>query len=428
MSVMKTMQMGVSGLRAETGALSVVGDNIANVNTIGFKYSRAQFEDVLGNVAGRKMTSGAGGVRLIRTQQIFTQGALANTGVTTDLGLSGDGFFIVEGNIDGINGQFYSRAGQMTMRKDGVLVNPQGLELQGYAAQPGGGFKSGLSSIQVSPAPLPPKPTDAVTVVANLDSSSAKVAPWDPQDPATTSNFSTSITTYDSLGNAHAVDVYFRMTGANTWEYHGLVDGAEVSPPVTGNHEWVSGTLTFDTEGKLVSDTVTSGGTIDFLGATPGQAVALDFGDPTAGGGTGQQGITQYGSPSSVVSQNQNGYAPGELTGIDISPDGVVMGVYSNGESVAAGQVAVAKFQAQTDLGRAGHNLWLKTRDSGEPAIGAAGTSGRAAIVSGALEQSNVDIAGQFVEMISHQRAFSANSKTITTADEMLMEIVNLKR
>ncbi len=429
MSVIKTMQTGVSGLRAETAALSVVGDNVANVNTIGFKYSRAQFEDVLGSVAGRPLTSGGAGVRMVRAQQIFTQGSLNNTGVGTDLGLSGDGFFIVEGTMDGINGQFYTRAGEMNLRNDGTLINPQGLELQGYAALTTGGFASALGPIQVSTAALAPLPSSQIDVVANIDSNETVItAPWDPQDPANTSNFSTSITVYDSLGNSHNADVYFRKTGPNNWEYHGLVDGAEVSPPVPGNSEWVSGTLAFDTEGKLVSDTLATGGTVDFLGATPGQAIAFDFGDAIANGGTGQQGVTQYGSPSGVTSQGQDGYSSGELTGIDISSDGIVSGVYSNGETVAAGQIAVAKFQAQQSLGRAGHNLWIQTRDSGDPAVGAAGTTGRAAVVAGTLEQSNVDLAAQFVDMIAHQRAFSANSKTITTADEMLAELVNLKR
>jgi flagellar hook protein FlgE len=429
MSVIRTMQTGVSGLRAETAALSVVGDNIANVNTIGFKYSRAQFEDVLGSTPGARMTSGGAGVRMVRAQQIFTQGALTNTGVGTDLGLSGDGFFVVEGQMNGTTGQFYSRAGQMTLRNDGVLINPQGLELQGYESLPGGGFASGLSSLQVSTASLPPLATTNMEVVANLDATEQTPAlPWDPQDPANTSNFSTSMTVYDSLGNAHQAEVYFAKTGANTWEYHGLVDGAEVTPAVPGNHEYVTGTLDFDTNGSLVNNTVTAGGTVDFVGATPGQAITNDFGTPISAGGTGQDGITQFGSASGVSSQNQDGYTSGELSGLDISADGVVSGVYTNGETVAAGQIAVAKFQAQTDLGRAGGNLWVKTRDSGEPALGAAGSAGRASVISGALEQSNVDVAQQFVSMIAHQRAFSANSKTITTADEMYSELVNLKR
>ncbi|MCA9625646.1 MAG: flagellar hook protein FlgE, partial [Myxococcales bacterium] len=382
-----------------------------------------------GSVAGQKMTTGGAGVRMVRAQQIFTQGALTNTGVTTDLGLSGDGFFVVAGTMDGMTGQFYSRAGQMTLRKDGMVINPQGLELQGYAALPGGGFGSKLTGIQVSTASLAPRSTTEMKVVANLDATeTTPTAPWDPQDPAATSNFSTSMTVYDSLGNAHQTEIYFRKTGPNTWEYHGLVDGSEVTPVVAGNDEWVTGQLTFTTDGALQSDTVTAGGTIDFTGATPGQAITLDLGDPISGGGTGQLGLTQYGSPSGVSSQQQDGYTSGELSGLDISADGIVSGIYTNGETVAAGQIAVAKFQAQTDLGRAGHNLWVKTRESGEPAIGAAGGSGRAAVVSGTLESSNVDIAAQFVDMIAHQRAFSANSKTIQTADEMLSELVNLKR
>jgi flagellar hook protein FlgE len=423
------MQTGASGLRAESSALGVVGDNVANVNTVGFKSSRAIFEDVLGSVAGRQMQGGGAGVRMVRAQQIFTQGALTNTGVATDLALSGEGFFVVKGTLDGMTGQFYSRAGQTTMRADGTIINPQGLELQGYTALPGGGFSSALGSIQLSTAALPPQASTSIELTANLDANETPpTLPWDPQDPAATSNFSTSMTVYDSLGNTHAVDVYFRNTGLNTWEYHGIVNGQEVTPPAAGNYEWLSGQLTFDTQGRLVSDTITSGGTVDFAGAQPGQALTVDFGDPIAAGGTGQTGVTQYGSASSVSGQSNDGYAAGELTGIDISADGVVSGVYSNGETIAAAQIAVAKFQAPQELGRAGHNVWMQTRDSGDPAIGAAGTGGRAAVVAGALEQSNVDLANEFVSMIAHQRAFSANSKTITTADEMLAELVQLKR
>ncbi|MBI4952585.1 MAG: flagellar hook protein FlgE [Myxococcales bacterium] len=430
MSVNKTMNTGVSGLTAAGNALGVVGDNVANVNTVGFKLSRAAFEDVLGGVAGARAHEAGSGVRMVRAQQIFTQGAITTTGVATDLALSGDGFFAVAGSVDGQSGQFYTRAGQFQLRADGTVINPQGLELQGYAALLGGGFESKLSSINIPTSALPPRATTTVDLTANLDATEPLIpAPWDPQNPGQTSNHSTSITVYDSLGNAHALEIYFRKTGANTWEYHGIVDGDEVSPPQPGlNVEWVSGTLAFDTDGKLVSDTPIGGGTIDFLGATPGQAIALDFGDPTSLGGTGMLGVTQYGSQSNVSAQTQDGYASGDIAGIEITPDGVVNGAYSNGETLAIAQVAVAKFRAPEGLARAGHNLWMHTVSAGDPTIGAAGSGGRGGIVAGALEQSNVDLASQFVDMITYQRAFSANSKTITTADEMLAEIVNLKR
>ncbi len=426
MSITKAMWAGVSGLSAEGQALGVVGDNVANSNTIGFKQSRAIFEDVLGGALGQNL---GGGVRMARSQQLFAQGSVVNTGQATDLALTGDGFFVVKGTVGGVSGEFYSRAGQFTTDAQGFMVNPSGLRLQGYAANPAGGFSATLGDISVPTTPLPPKATTSFEVVANLDASETPPAlPWDPADPTNTSNFSTSTTLYDSLGNPHAAEIYYVNTGPGTWDYHAVVDGAEVAGGTPGTpFEFGSGSLTFDTNGYL-QDHVAGASTVDFVGATPGQAITFDFGTPISAGGTGIDGLTQFGSPSNVTSQEQDGYSSGALTGVQIDGDGVVNGIYSNGEQVALAQIAVAKFASNDGLARAGQNVWMATRDSGEAALGAASSGGRAAIVAGALEQSNVDIAAQFVELITHQRAFQANSKTITTADEMLQELVNLKR
>ncbi|MFO0611654.1 MAG: flagellar hook protein FlgE [Polyangiaceae bacterium] len=426
MSIMNAMWNGVSGLSAEAQALGVVGDNVANSNTTGFKASRAVFEDILGGAVGE---GAGGGVRMARAQQIFAQGSISNTGQPTDLALTGDGFFVVHGTVDGVDGDFYTRAGQMGLDASGFLTNSAGMKLQGYPAA-NGGFAGTMSDIQVPSGALAPKPTANFSLDANLDSNAVTPAlPWDAQNPVATSNFSTSTTMYDSLGNAHSVDVYFNKTGNGTWDYHALVDGAEVTGGTPGqNTEILSGSLVFDTNGALQSNSVTAGGTVDFVGATPAQAIAFDLGTPAASGGTGLDGITQYGSASNVSEQSQDGYASGSLSGVSVDASGVVNAAYTNGQKVAVAQIAVAKFASNDGLARAGHNLWAATRESGAAAMGAAGTGGRASIVSGALESSNVDIASQFVELISHQRSFQANSKTITTADEMLQELVNLKR
>jgi flagellar hook protein FlgE len=429
MGIVNAMYSGVSGLSAEGDALGVVGDNVSNSNTIGFKQSRAVFEDILASAVGAPNAAGAG-VRMARIQQIFAQGTLLNTGQATDLALSGDGFFVVNGTLDGITGNFYTRAGQTTLRNDGTLINSSGFALQGYAAQPGGTFSAQLGPIQVPTAALSPRATTEISLTANLDASAqVPAAAWDPQNPAATSNYSTSIRVYDSLGNAHTVDVYFRKTGANTWEYHALTPGADIQGGTPGqNVEIASGGLTFNTAGALQAVNVTTAGSASFVNATPNQAIAFDFGTPIASGGTGLGGATQFGAPSNVSSQSQDGYSSGDLSGVKIESDGTVKGIYSNGEQLAVGKLAIAKFRSNDGLGRAGHNLWTATRESGEPAIAEAGAGGRGAIVAGALEQSNVDIAQQFVELIAHQRAFQANSKTITTANEMLQEVVNLKR
>jgi flagellar hook protein FlgE len=427
MSILRAMYAGVSGLNAEGSALGVVGDNVANTNTIGFKQSRAIFSNVLGAAIGSNVPGA--GVQMTRTQQIFGQGAIVTTGQATDVALSGDGFLVVSGNVDGTYGQFYSRAGQLNLRQDGVLVNSSGLSVQGYQSDGTGGFTTKPSDIKLSNAPIPPKATGTVGVSANLDASATTPAvPWDPQNPSATSNVSTSMTVYDSLGNAHVADVYFRKNAAGDWDYHALAKGSEIAGgPPTGNLEVASGSLTFDAKGALANHTVTTPAAIDFIGASPGQPLTFDFGNPTSAGGTGLGGLTQFGSPSSVSSQRQDGYASGSLAGVKIDSDGTVNGIYTNGKMLAAGRIAVAKFGSNDGLARAGSNLWIATRESGEAALGAGGTGGRAAMVAGSLEQSNVDIAQQFVELIAHQRAFQGNSKTITTADQMLQELMNIK-
>jgi flagellar hook protein FlgE len=247
-------------------------------------------------------------------------------------------------------------------------------------------------------------------------------SPIDPADPTSYSEGSpVSTTVYDSLGGAHTVDVYFAKT-ATGWDYQVVAQPGEISSlnPIE------AGTLTFNTDGSLASvtpDPAQSNPVSFNNGSAPGQTITLDFG--TIGG---TDGLTQNDSPTAATFVSADGYAAGNLSGIQIDADGTVNGVYSNGENMPIGQLVVAKFASNNGLARSGRNTWMETRASGEALLGAPGSGGKASVVSGALEQSNVDIAGQFVEMIAHQRAFQANSKTITTADEMLQELNNLKR
>jgi flagellar hook protein FlgE len=425
------MYSGVSGLRAESEAISVVGDNIANVNTIGFKGQRAVFEDVLGHSILAGSSQAGSGVRMGDVQQLFTQGSLSNTGVSTDIALNGEGFLVVKGTVDGIQGNFYTRAGQLNIDKDGFLVNPQGMQIQGYLANPDGTIQAAVDSLKVSTAALAPRATGEIGVNANLDATAATPAlPWDPADPATTSNYSTSISVYDSLGTAHSLDVYFRKSGPNAYEYHVMADGADINGGTPGVLQEIGagGTLAFTATGAL-NDATTPQLSIDFAGGAAGaQLIDLDFGADIAGGGTGLDGTTQFASPSAVSSQSQDGYATGEFSGISIDAAGLVQGLYTNGQKLSLGQLAVAKFRSNDGLARAGQNLWAETGESGAAALAAAGSGGRGAITGGALESSNVDLAEEFVGLIQHQRSFSANSRTITTADEMLQELINIKR
>jgi flagellar hook protein FlgE len=429
MSIYNAMYSGVSGLVAEDDALGVIGNNLANTNTVGFKESRAIFESVLGGTVGQEGAIG-GGVRMATAQQIFSEGSMQTTGQPTDVAISGDGFFVVNGNVSGVQGNFYTRAGQTSLSANGTLVNPDGLPFQGYMSNGDGTFSSTLGNIQVDTAALPPQASSNLTITANLDSTATPpTLPWDPQNPANTSNFSTSLQSYDSLGNAHTLNVYFQNTGPGAWTYHVLGNGSEITGGTPGqNDEIATGNLTFNTAGALQSNTVTSGGTVSFVGATANQALSFNFGSQVANGGTGLDGVTDFGSPSSVSAQSADGYASGALSSVQIDSSGVVDGVYSNGQTIAIGQLAIAKFQSDTGLGQAGQNLWTATQDSGAAAFGQAGSGGRGALVSGSLEASNVDIATQFTDLIAHQTGFEASSKTITTADQMLQDLIAMKQ
>jgi flagellar hook protein FlgE len=428
MSILRTMYTGVSGLNAEGDALGVVGDNIANSNTVGFKGQRAIFEDML----GRSMSeTGAGaGVRMSEIQQMFNQGALTNTGVSTDMSISGDGFFVVSGSVNGTKGNFYSRAGQFSIDAKGSVVNPAGLALQGYPANKDGSFSPNVAGVSVPTSSLAPSPSTKMSVVANLDASAVPpAAPWNVASPTSTSNFSTAMTVSDSLGKSHNVSLYFEKTAtAGQWNYHAVVDGGDLTGGVAGtNVEIGSGSMQFGTNGSLTSVTTATPIAANFVNAAPAQAISLNFGSSTGAGGSGTDGMTQYAAPSSVASQTADGYAAGDLVGVNIDGQGIVRGNYSNGQKIALAQIALAKFNSNEGLARAGQDLWTETQNSGSAALGGAGVGGRGSVTAGTLEQSNVDIATQFVDLIAHQRAFQADSKTITTADEMMQDLVNLK-
>ncbi|RMG17019.1 MAG: flagellar hook protein FlgE [Deltaproteobacteria bacterium] len=431
MSLLTSLWSGRSGLQASSTDLSVIGDNISNANTIGFKGSRAAFEDALAQnlmgVNAAAMSQRGLGTKLQAIQRIMVQGALVNTGLATDLAIQGPGFFVVKGNYGGQEGQFYTRAGQFTVDENGMLVNLDGLRVQGYLADAVGNITRQVGDLQVGNAISAPRATTTISIDANLDADATIPPAWDPTDPTGTSNFSTSVTVYDSLGNAHQVEVYFRKNGAGDWEWHAMTDGANVQGGTAGTlSEIASGTLTFGTNGELTAQTQTSN--FNPVGATQPQPLTFDFGTDTGSGGTGLDGITQFAGASAASFINQDGYPAGDLSFVTVESDGTVVGTFSNGEVRALGQVVLADFQAPDQLTRLGGNLFGETKQSGEPTIDSAGTGGRGALVSGALEQSNVDLAEEFIRMITAQRGFQANSKVISTSDQLLAELMTLKR
>lgn len=414
--------------------MSVVSDNIANVNTVGYKGSRATFRDQLnastaGGFGNARMAAGSG-ARLADVEQMWSQGALLTTDAPTDLAISGEGFFVVQGEANGAPGTYFSRAGQFKVSTEGYMENSEGLRVQGYTVAADGTVNGQLSDMHVDPGTLPASATTAITISANVDANSSVIAaPFDVNDPGNTSNFSTNITVYDSLGNDHETTVYFRKTAANTWDWHALVDGGEITGGTAGTPvQGANGSLSFTTNGELNTET-TAASSWDFLGATPGQAITFDFGTSiTTDGGTGLDGSTQFGTPSTTNALSQDVFASGTVAALNITQDGVINGVFTNGQARELGVIALADFTNQDGLQRMGDALWASTTDSGDPLMGGAATGGRGAVISGALEQSNVDIGREFVTMIAFQRGFSASSKIVRTADQMYQELLSVKR
>ncbi len=429
MTILTSLFSGVSGLNANGSAISIIGNNIANLNTTGFKASTATFADVIGqDLAGSSGTSQIGrGVFLSSVNPTFTQGSFETTSSALDLAIDGDGFFMVE---DSSGATFYTRAGQFDMDKDGNIVNPDGLILQGYQVDSAGNITGTIDDLTISSSTSPPRATTDAEIAANLDSSSTIPAAFDVTDPTSTSNFSTAMTVYDSLGNGHLVTVYFRKSAeaatGNTWEWYAVVDGAELTGGVTAIQ--AQGTIDFDTTGAM--DTVTTTlSDFDFSGgATQSQAITFDFGSTIAGGGTGLDGTTQFGSTSATVSQNQDGYSSGALQGFSIDQEGLITGLFTNGQTRVLGQVVLSTFSSPDGLTMMGSNLYAESFESGQPIVGAPNTAGRGGIFANSLELSNVDLGSEFINLITAQRGFQANSRIITTTDEILGELVNLKR
>jgi flagellar hook protein FlgE len=424
MTLSSSLNIGAAGMAANSTELNIVGDNIANANTIGFKGSRAAFEDMLGaSLAGVNGQVGLG-TRLQAVQKILTQGALTTTGLATDLAIQGQGLFIVK---DGAQ-SYYTRAGQFTLDNEGYMTSLEGLRLQGYQADAFGNVTGSMGDLLVGEATSPPRTTTEVMIRANLDSSAEIVGPFDPLNPSSTSNFSTTTTVYDSLGEAYEVTLYFEKTADAEWTYHAMVDGDTVSNGNPGElTEIAGGTLTFDTDGKLL-DSQQFNDDFQPLGATAPQPLVFDFGNAINNGGDGTGGITQFSAPSATTFVSQDGFAAGDLARIAIDDGGNIVGTFTNGQARVLGQVALADFPAPDQLDRIGGNLFAANPAAGQPAIGEAGAGGRGILVAGALEQSNVDLASEFVRMIVAQRSFQANSKTISTADQLLAELVQLKR
>lgn len=426
MTITNSLYIGISGLQAHGEAISVVGDNIANASTVGYKRDRASFSDMLGGELGAQRMGG--GVRLAGTQTLWDQGSVTQTGNPLDLAIRGGGLFVVKGNHGGQTAQYYTRDGRFHLDDKGYVTNQQGLRLQGFPIDAAGTRALAAGDLPLGARESPPVATANATMTLNLDANAAAPPAWDPLNPNATSNYATSETVYDSLGAAHQVQVYFRSQGAGVWEYHAMVDGGELTGGIKGTAtEIAAGGLTFNTSGALASQTSTAS-SADFLNAAPAQVIAFNFGDDIANGGTGLAGTTQFAGASAVNGLDIDGRSSGKLTEILISDDGKIRGAFDNGDKIELAQLALADFANEEGLTRAGDGLEIETAASGKPLIDVAGTGARGSISSAALESSNVDLGNELVTLIAYQRAFQANAKTVTTADEMMNDINNLKR
>ncbi|MDG0815365.1 flagellar hook protein FlgE [Bdellovibrio svalbardensis] len=427
MGILSSLYTGVSGMTAQGEALGVIGDNIANANTIGFKASRAEFQDIIskslkgvlgGNQIGR-------GVKIGAVNPILTQGNVDATEKVTDLAISGDGYFKVKGS----DGESYTRDGSFHFDREGFLVTNDNQKVQGFSTDDKGNILNKMSDIKFPRALIPAKASKEVKLDLNLDSRMEATKKFDIKDPYSTSHYSTGVEVYDSQGNKHLLSMFFNKTADRQWEYKGVVDGKEVTGGTDGAlSEVCAGKLEFTVDGKLNKQTMTSSNFNFKGGALQDQQIKINFGDAIADGGKGLDGTKQYGKNSDLISWHQDGASAGTITSLSFNDEGILTAVYSNGQAQDLAQIALAKFENPEAMFKVGNNRLKESRDSGSASVGAPGAAGRGKLFAKSLERSTVDLATEFVNMIQNQRGFQANAKTITTTDELLNEVIQLKR
>lgn len=409
-----SFQQGLSGLNAAAKNLDVIGNNVANSNTIGFKGSQAQFADVFANSLTGATGSAVGiGTSLSAVRALFGQGNINVSANPLDLAINGQGFFRVSAN----GTASYTRSGQFQLDKDGYIITANGSRLTGFAAGASGTVVTASpTDLQISRSDIPPVATAAAVVNVSLDSRSTAMpaAKFNLNDPSTYHS-ATSMSVYDSLGNAHTLSLYFLKTASNAWSVFGANDGVQIGATSTTP----LGTLKFDSAGAI--DTTATSlpfniSTAVATGATTPLAFTLDF-----------AGSTQFGSSYGVNALNQDGSTSGRLSGFAIGSGGIVLGRYTNGETRAQGQIVLGNFPNPQGLQPLGSSMWGETAQSGQALVGEPGSGSLGVIQASALEDSNVDLTGELVQMITAQRIYQANAQTIKSQDSVLQTLVNLR-
>ena len=400
----------LSGIQAASNDLGIIGNNIANSATTGFKSARAEFADVYASSNAAATTAIGQGVRMQTAAQQFSQGGINFTDNPLDMAISGEGFFQLEAN----GSQIYSRSGAFKLDSNGYVVNNEGYSLMAREADINGAITGAITPLQLNNAYLNANPTGALSGGINFDAREAETdSSWAllAGVPATAGyNSSTTTTIYDSLGNDHTISMYFSkldpVTNPNEWNVRTLIDGTlEDTTPVTFNSDG-----SFNAP-ATIPITWNPGG-----GATAAQAFDIDL-----------SSSTQYGSNFAVNTLSQDGYTAGQLLGVDVDDSGVVFARYSNGQSQVTAQVVLANFANKQGLKPIGDTSWVETFSSGSPVVSEPGTAGLGLVQSNALEDSNVDLTEQLVRMIEAQRNFQANAQTIQAEDTITQTIINLR-
>ena len=419
-----SFQQGLSGLNASSKNLEIIGNNIANANTFGTKVSRAEFSDVYAAALNGAGANSVGiGTNMAAVAQQFTQGAITTSDNPMDLAINGAGFFPI---TDGKSPVQYSRNGQFKVDRDGFIVNAFGKQLMGYAADGLGVIQPGQAvALQLPTGGVSPKPTGRMDIEMNLDSRKGVTVPVagaaiDFNDAATYNN-ATSLTLYDAKGQEVALTYYFQKTATDTWNVYATANGTSVlgapdaPDPIS--------TITFAPDGSAPISPI---GPITFTvpaSINSAGAETLELTDVILNTG----GATQFGAAFTVTDLRQDGFSSGQLVAIAIENNGIITARYSNGQSRPAGQIEVATFRNPQGLQPSGSNAWSRTYASGDPVTGVPGDGNLGVLQSGALEESNVDLTGELVQMITAQRIYQANAQTIKAQDQVLQTLVNLR-
>ncbi|MCE5982431.1 MULTISPECIES: flagellar hook protein FlgE [Pseudomonas] len=439
-----SFNIGLSGLYAANKQLDVTGNNIANVATTGFKSSRAEFADVYSaNKLGVGTSNIGNGVRLAAVSQQFKNGEINNTGNVLDMGIQGQGFFVLSDN----GSLSYTRAGAFQTNKDNYVVTADGLRLRGYGVDENGKIINGvLTDLKIDTSALAPKSTTSIDQGLNLNSSD-KIIPaattFSPTDENSwNKTFATKI--YDSQGNEHVMDQYYVKTGTNTWKSYTLIDGRNPLNPAEEPPKALEGTIEFNSDGSVKTMTAGAAGSgyevvnkvFKLTGWIPAEVTNPNAKPPvwgTNGSAANAGGIaidmtdtTSYNTPTTRLSQSQDGYATGILSSLSIDSSGVMFASFSNQQSRAIGQVAIASFANEQGLQPMGGTRWTETYASGIPGIDAPKTGTLGAIASNSLEDSNVNLTNELVELIKAQSNYQANAKTISTQSTIMQTIIQM--